>query len=271
MTNAKLPLGLATQYPDKYDPGVLFAIPRADSRATLSSGPMPFHGVDIWNAWELGWLGPGAMPVVATAEIRVPADTPNLVESKSLKLYLGSYAMSSFDTSAVVAETIRRDLGAATGGHVDVRVSPVADTEAASVDRLPGFCLDGLAVSCDTFDIDAGLLRSDPAIVVKEDLYTHLLRSLCPVTAQPDTGSLAVHYRGPKIDPASLLRYVVSFRQHNDFHEACVERMFIDILERCQPEKLSIMACFQRRGGIDINPFRSNFEDNPPNLRLWRQ
>jgi len=271
VTTNKLPLGQATPHPDKYDPGVLFAIPRAESREVFLGGPLPFSGVDIWNAWELSWLGPGKLPVAATAEIRVPADTPNLIESKSLKLYLGSYAMSSFETPQAVAEAIRGDLSAATGGSVDVRVMPVADTEADAVARLPGYCLDGLSVSCDTFEVDAGLLKSDPAIVVKEDLYTHLLRSLCPVTAQPDTGSLAVHYHGPKIDHAELLRYVVSFRQHNDFHEACVERMFVDILERCKPDQLSIMARFQRRGGIDINPFRSNFENGPRNLRLWRQ
>jgi 7-cyano-7-deazaguanine reductase len=271
VTTDKLPLGRATPNPDKYDPGALFAISRAESRGAFSSGSMPFRGVDIWNAWDLSWLGHGCLPVVATAEIRIPADTPNLVESKSLKLYLGSYAMSTFESPAVVADTIRRDLGAVTGGPVDVRVTPVADTEADSICRMPGFCLDALSISCDTFEVNAELLRSDPAIVVNEDLYTDLMRSLCPVTAQPDIGSLAVHYHGPKIDPASLLRYVVSFRQHNDFHEACVERMFVDLLERCKPEKLSVMARFQRRGGIDINPFRSNFEDRPPNLRLWRQ
>jgi 7-cyano-7-deazaguanine reductase len=271
VTHAKLPLGRNTRYPDQYEPDVLFPIPRAESREALALQPLPFHGVDIWNAWELTWLDGGNMPVAATAEMRFPADTPNLIESKSLKLYLNSFAMTSFNSSDTVEETIGRDLAAAAGGPVGVHVKPAANTEADSVARLPGFCLDELSVRCDTWDVDAELLLADPEVPVEEDLYTHLLRSLCPVTAQPDIGSLAVHYRGPKIDPASLLRYVVSFRQHDDFHEACVERMFVDILTRCNPEKLSVFARFQRRGGIDINPFRSNFESHPGNQRLWRQ
>lgn len=271
MTDAKLPLGRTTRYPDKYDPGVLFSIPRAEARMGWLSEPLPFRGVDIWNAWELTWLGPGKLPVAATAQFRVPADTPNLIESKSLKLYLNSFAMTQFDSLKHVAETIRRDLGAAAGGAVDVRVTPVSETEAAAVSRLPGLCLDELSVTCDTWEVDAGLLQADAGITIEEDLYTHLLRSLCPVTAQPDFGSLTVHYRGPKIDPASLLRYIVSFRQHEDFHEACVERMFADIRLCCKPERLSVFAHYQRRGGIDINPFRSSFEDQPRNLRLWRQ
>lgn len=271
MTDTKLPLGQETRYPDQYDPTVLYAIARADARAALLTGPLPFHGVDIWNAWELTWLGPGNQPVAATAEIRVPADTPNLIESKSLKLYLNSFAMSSFDTQAAVEAVISRDLGAAAGGPVGVRIDRVSDTEAAAVTRLPGFCLDELSVSCDNWELSAGLLSADPNVIAEEDMYTHLFRSLCPVTAQPDFGSVAVYYRGPKIDPVSLLRYIVSFRQHNDFHEACVERMFVDIKERCGPERLSVFACFQRRGGIDINPYRSNFESDPGNHRLWRQ
>ncbi len=271
MTHAKPPLGQQSSYPDKYDPSVLFSIPRAESRGALSSGPLPFRGVDIWNAWELSWLGPGDLPIAATAEIRIAADTPNLIESKSLKLYLNSFAMSQFDSLASVAGTINRDLSAAAGGRVDARISRVTDTEADTVSRLPGLCLDDLPVTCDSWEVDAGLLSIDQDVVVEEDMYTHLLRSLCPVTDQPDIGSLAIHYRGPRIDPASLLRYVVSFRLHNDFHEACVERMFVDILRCCQAEKLTILARFQRRGGIDINPFRSNFEDAPRNVRLWRQ
>jgi len=271
VTDTKLPLGRTTRYPDQYDPGVLFSIPRAEARKAWLSEPLPFRGVDIWNAWELTWLGPGQLPVAATAQIRVPADTPNLVESKSLKLYLNSFAMTQFASLVQVEEAISRDLSAAAGGPVNVRVIPVSETEATSVSRLSGLCLDELSVTCNTWELDAGLLKADPATIVEEDLYTHLLRSLCPVTTQPDFGSVTVHYRGPKIDPASLLRYVVSFRQHEDFHEACVERMFADISRHCKPERLSVFAQYQRRGGIDINPFRSNFDDQPRNLRLWRQ
>ncbi len=275
MTDHKLPLGQETAYPNKYQPDVLFAIARSDSRQSIiaaeAAGELPFHGTDIWNAWELTWLGPGNMPVVATAEIRIPANSPNLIESKSLKLYLGSFAMSQFNNPGKVGHAITKDLAACAGGPVDVHIALVDETEANIAFQLPGICLDTLTVNCNTWDVDAALLMSDPATEVQEELHSHLLRSLCPVTAQPDTGSIAIHYRGPRIDPASLLRYIVSFREHNDFHEACIERMFVDILERCKPKKLSIYARYQRRGGIDINPFRSNFEDRPRNIRLWRQ
>ena len=275
VTDHKLPPGQETGYPNKYQPDVLFAIARSESRqsiiASTPDGKLPFHGTDIWNAWELTWLGPGGMPVVATAEIRIPADSASLIESKSLKLYLGSFAMSQFDGPGDVGDAITKDLSACAGGPLEVKITRVTDTEANAASRLPGSCLDELTVSCKAWDVDATLLKCDPTTKIQEELHSHLLRSLCPVTAQPDIGSIAIHYSGPKIDPASLLQYIVSFREHNDFHEACIERMFVDIQDRCYAEKLSIYARYQRRGGIDINPFRSNFEDKPRNLRLWRQ
>jgi len=271
VTDAKLPLGQETAYPDRYEAGVLFPIARGESRGALSDGALPFSGVDIWNAWELTWLGTGGLPSVATAEIRIPAASPNLIESKSLKLYLNSFSMSRFDSAASVAETIAADLSACLGAAVEVRVELITDIDTTQACSFSGTCLDTLAVTCKQWEVEPTLLKSDPETIVSEELYTHLLRSLCPVTSQPDMGSIAFHYQGPKIDAESLLQYVVSFRQHNDFHEACVERMFVDILKQCQPDKLSVYARYQRRGGIDINPFRSNFEDTPPNLRLWRQ
>lgn len=271
MTDSTLPLGKKSGYPHQYTPALLFAIARDDSRKAFGAGAMPFHGTDIWNAWELTWLGPGDLPVAATAEIRISAATPNLIESKSLKLYLNSFAMSRYDTPAAVADTMTTDLSASVKGSVEIRVTQVTNADSATVSRLPGLCLDNLAVSCSAWEVDASLLRADPDTKIEEELHTHLLRSLCPVTAQPDIGSFAIHYHGPRIDHASLLQYVVSFREHSDFHEACIERMFVDVLSRCNPEKLSIYARYQRRGGIDINPFRSNFEDPPGNLRLWRQ
>ena len=272
MKDHKLPLGKETGYPHKYAPEALYPIPRADGRDSLGlRGDLPFSGVDIWNAWELTWLGDGGLPAVATAEILVPADSPCIVESKSLKLYMSSFSMSQFASSVKVAETITRDLRVCTGSRVQVNVLPVVSTEARRVSRLAGTCLDSLAVTCSNWDVDANLLQADSDTIVEEDLHTHLLRSLCPVTSQPDIGSLQISYRGPKIDRASLLRYVVSYRQHNDFHESCVERMFVDLLSRCAPAKLSIHARYQRRGGIDINPFRSNTHERPLNLRLWRQ
>jgi len=271
VTDAMLPPGQKTDYANKYQPDLLFAIARANSRETLGVHALPFQGTDIWNAWDLTWLGAGKLPVVATLEVRIPASSPRLIESKSLKLYLCSFAMSQFDSPDAVASTITRDLTACTGSPADVRVAAVTDAQANTASRLPGTCLDTLAVDCSAWKVDAGLLRADPHARVDEALHSHLLRSLCPVTAQPDIGSLTIHYRGPRIDHRSLLQYIVSFREHPDFHEACVERMFVDIADRCRAEKLSIYARYQRRGGIDINPFRSNFESAPRNLRLWRQ
>ena len=267
MKNGQLPLGRDTDYPQNYAPDVLFPIARDESRRPLGiSEPLPFAGTDIWNAWELTWLAPGGLPRVATAEIRVPAGSPNLVESKSLKLYLGSFAMSEFANDAAVCAAIERDLSAVTGGTVEV----VLDADVTVVEP-GGTCIDASDTECTATDVDASLLAADDGETVDESLHTHLLRSLCPVTNQPDLGSLIVSYAGPRIDPAALLRYVVSFRQHQDFHEACVERMFIDVLERCRPTRLSVYARYQRRGGIDINPFRSTQDERPANTRLWRQ
>ncbi len=259
-----LPLGRETDYPHKYAPDTLCPIARPGDRSK-------FAGVDIWNAWDLTWLASGGLPRVATAEIRVPAASPNIVESKSLKLYLGSFAMSEFASTDEVAERIAADLSACAGSDVEVSVYPVAETEARRVARLAGFCIDDLGTDCPDTEVSPGLLLADDNTVVSEDLHSHLLRSLCPVTRQPDIGSVQVSYRGPRIDRAGLLRYIVSFREHTDFHEACVERMYADILERCRPDLLTVHARYQRRGGIDINPVRTNGDETVRNLRIWRQ
>ena len=267
MENGKLPLGRDTDYPQNYAPGVLFPIAREDSRRPLGiTGASPFYGTDIWNAWDLTWLGPGGVPRVATAEIRVPAESPFLIESKSMKLYLGSFAMSEFEDHAGVIDAMQRDLSTAAGAPVEV----VLDADVTIVEA-EGTCIDSLRIACESDDIDAGLLAADDTDIVEDCLHTHLLRSLCPVTNQPDLGSVSVRYAGPRIDPAGLLRYIVSFRQHNDFHEACVERIFVDIQDRCRPQRLSVVGRYQRRGGIDINPFRSSRDERPANTRLWRQ
>ena len=267
MKGTNLPLGRETDYPQNYAPDVLFPIARGQSREPLGiSDPLPFTGTDIWNAWELTWLGPNGVPRVATAEIRVPAESPNLVESKSLKLYLGSFAMTEFAGDEAVVTALTKDLSAATGAGVEVDLDP-----GVAIGSLDGDCIDALDVSCDAGDVAPELLQADAGNFVDESLHSHLLRSLCPVTSQPDMASLVVHYSGPRIDRASLLRYIVSFRQHQDFHEACVERMFVDILGRCGPEKLAVYARYTRRGGIDINPYRSSGDERPANTRLWRQ
>ena len=261
------PLGKAADYPSVYSPEVLCPIARRTGRKTLGLGEtLPFDGADLWTAWELTWLTRAGTPRAAAADIRVPASSPNIIESKSLKLYLNSFAMSSAPTGYDIAAVIRDDLSAAAGAPV-----AVALRHDAAIEDLPGDSIDEQDIRCSVYDVDARLLEADDAKLVSECLHSRLLRSLCPVTGQPDFGSLVIRYEGPRIARDALLRYVVSFREHNDFHEACVERMFVDLKQRCRPERLSVYARYQRRGGIDINPFRSDFEAAPANARLWNQ
>ncbi|NIV17917.1 MAG: NADPH-dependent 7-cyano-7-deazaguanine reductase QueF [Woeseiaceae bacterium] len=270
----EIPLGRAVPFPEQYSPELLFRMSREQQRERLGlAGDPPFHGTDIWNAWELTWLDHYGKPMCATAEIRVPADSPCLIESKSLKLYLNSFAMTHCLSRGDVVETIQQDLSDCAGTDVDVSLSDPASGEDAHTASLPGDCLDSAKIKCsyERSQPDAALLQADTDDIVTEQLYSDLLRSLCPVTSQPDMGSILVSYSGPRIDREALLRYIVSYRQHEDFHESCVEQMFIDILDKCAPEKLTVYARYNRRGGIDINPFRSNFEADAPNPRLWRQ
>ncbi len=268
----ELPLGKTTSYPERYAPDVLCRIDRADNRERIGLGAtLPFSGVDIWNAWDLTWLDEHGRPQTATAEIRIPAHSPGIVESKSMKLYLGSFAMSRYASPDAVRDLIATDLGTCAGEAVSVRIDTLSASQGRGLQRLPGESLDRIGAECTEWEVNAKLLHADADTVVREDLYSDALRSLCPVTAQPDLGSVLICYEGPRIDRASLLRYIVSYRRHQDFHENCVERMFVDIAERCGAGKLTVYARYQRRGGIDINPFRSNFEDTPRNLRLWRQ
>jgi 7-cyano-7-deazaguanine reductase len=263
----KLPLGRDTDYPQKYAPEQLCPVARSETRAPLGLGDsLPFSGVDLWTAWDLTWLDGGGVPRIATAGISVPADSPNLVESKSLKLYLGSFAMTQFASPGAVRDAISKDLSDCAGAQVEVVLDPDA-----AVGTLGGNCIDGTSIESPPGDVDASVLHSDATDVVEENLHTHLLRSLCPVTGQPDIGSLQITYEGPRIDGGSLLRYVLSYRNHQGFHEACVEQMFVDILARCAPAELAVYARYQRRGGIDINPFRSTSAGRPENTRLWRQ
>jgi len=263
------PLGQPTSYADQYDPGLLFAIPRVESRAALDLGNnLPFNGCDIWTAWEITWLNSAGVPQIASAEILVPAYSPHLIESKSLKLYLGSFAMTKIESADRLQQMIESDLNECTGSDVELRLHSTGDE--TNIEEFAGDCIDSTDTSCDVFDVDAEFLEASDEVVT-ETLHSHVLRSLCPVTDQPDLGSVMVSYKGPQIDRVGLLRYIVSFRQHNDFHEACVERMFMDIKQRCNSEHLTVYARYQRRGGIDINPFRSNFEAPPSRIRLRRQ
>jgi 7-cyano-7-deazaguanine reductase len=269
---SKIPLGEPTEYPQEYSPGALYAVPRIEGRETLGLGrELPFQGEDIWNAWELTWLDLSGKPVVATATMTAGADSANLIESKSLKLYLNSLAMSRYSSPKAVAEIVRRDLSRVAGSDVAVTITTAGDSTTGHIVDLPGDCIDYLEVQIDSFGVDAGVLKTAGTETVREELHSHLLRSNCPITNQPDMGSVLIRYRGSRIDRESLLRYIVSFRQHNDFHEACVERMFLDIKKQCEPDELTIYARYNRRGGLDINPFRSDFETSAENYRLWRQ
>lgn len=269
---SKNPLGAITRYPSTYSPDLLFAVDRIDARNLSNIGEeLPFSGVDLWNAWELTWLDSSGKPVVATAEIRVPVVSPAIIESKSLKLYLNSMAMSRYENEISVKDVIQADLSRTAGDTVLVKISPASHWNDLQVSQMPGTCIDASPASTASRDVDPSLLKSDSPAVELEELHSHLLYSNCPVTNQPDSGSILIRYSGPKIDQAHLLNYLVSYRQHNDFHEACVERIFVDIKNHCGPDKLTVYARYNRRGGLDINPFRTDFEDPAENIRLWRQ
>jgi 7-cyano-7-deazaguanine reductase len=257
------PLGRATDYPDRYDASLLFPIARAEQRAALGiADTMPFTGADLWTAYEISWLDPRGKPQLAIASFRVPADSPAIVESKSLKLYLGSYAQESLPDRDALARRITADLTRACGARVEVALTPSVGFEGLAISELPGESLDNIEIAVDAYTPAKELLvAADPP--AEETLRSALFRSNCPVTGQPDYADILVRYRGPRIDRAALLRYLVSYRKHAAFHEACVERIFIDVLERCRPQALTVYARFMRRGGIDINPFRSNVEAAP--------
>ena len=260
MTSPELsPLGKAVDYGQAYDPSLLFPIARASQRALLGLGDeLPFVGVDFWNAYELSWLDGRGKPRVALAEFRVPAASPNIIESKSFKLYLGSYAQSRFgDTDSLRAQLIR-DLSDAAGAPVSVVLTPAASANAALIETLEGDVIDDLPIEITHYGPPRpDFLSSDPELRTDEVLVSHLLKSNCPVTGQPDWASLQIRYAGPRIARDGLLRYLVSYRNHSDFHEQCVERIFMDVWTRCKPIKLTVYARYTRRGGLDINPFRA--------------
>jgi 7-cyano-7-deazaguanine reductase len=270
----QLPLGKATVYTSEYDPGLLCPIPRRLKRDEIGlPEELPFHGVDIWNAYEMSWLTPQGKPVVAMGEFRIPCESPNLIESKSLKLYLNSFNQTRFDDFESVRSLLSQDLGGAAGIPVDVRLISAAEFALETFATLPGACLDDLEIEIEGYSLAPDLLEgaADARQQVAETLHSHLLKSNCLVTNQPDWGSVLIDYQGAKIDHEALLRYLISFRQHNEFHEQCVERIYVDLMRFCQPQKLTVYARYTRRGGLDINPYRSNFKYEVENLRLARQ
>lgn len=266
-------LGQQTEYPVRYAPEVLFPIPRQEGRAALGLvvDPLPFQGVDIWTHYEVSWLDAAGKPLIAVAEIRVPATSPFLIESKSLKLYFNSLNFERFSSQADFVRRVEEDLSRVAAATVQIRLVLPDDPAALRMGQLPGTCLDALPLSCAEFVLDASHLHADPERIVSETINTQLLRSLCPITHQPDWGSVMLQYKGPAIDHAGFLAYIVSFRNHPDFHEQCVERIFMDILRQCQPTELTVYARYTRRGGLDINPFRSNVASQPLDVRLFRQ
>ena len=266
------PLGHATTYPDSYDAALLFPVPREPQRVEIGlTGALPFTGADTWTAFEMTWLDPHGKPQVAIATFVVPADSRAIVESKSVKLYLGAFAQTRFDGTAEVRATIERDLAQATGGPVQLALDAPAMFLATRCADLGGERLDDLPVVIQRYQPTPELLRADGPDV-EETLKTDLFRSLCPITFQPDFASVQIAYRGPAIDREALLRYLVSFRCHPGFHEHCVERIFVDLLAQCRCDALTVYARFTRRGGVDINPFRTNAGVAvPPNMRTARQ
>lgn len=268
------PLGKPTQYQDRYDPSLLFTIARAEKRNEMGIGKMlPFFGMDIWNAYELSWLNARGKPQIALAEFYIPADSPNLVESKSLKLYLNSFNQTRLTDKAELYTRLSRDLSDACGAPVQVRLIEPDHFGQVRIAQLSGYCIDNLNIEVDTYLPCPELLHAHTEhSQVEETLVSHLLKSNCLVTGQPDWGSVSIQYVGAPINREGLLKYLISFRQHNEFHEQCVERIFMDIMRQCAPLKLAVYARYTRRGGLDINPYRTNFSGRAPeNVRTARQ
>jgi 7-cyano-7-deazaguanine reductase len=266
------PLGKKSSYINTYAPELLFPLPRKPKRDEIGvSDQLPFQGVDLWTGFEISWLNLKGKPLVAIAEFKIPCASPFLIESKSFKLYLNSFNNSKFESFEQVAHVMETDLSRAAQDRVEVKLSPLRGASQKIVE-LDGTCLDDLDVECTEYQPQTHYLITSHH-KVSEVVHTNLLKSNCLVTGQPDWGSVEVSYRGHQIDHGGLLKYVVSLRDHNEFHEQCVERIFMDILKYCQPEELSVYARYTRRGGLDINPYRTNRKQSVElsHLRLVRQ
>ena len=267
-----LSLGQQSAYISQYTPSLLQPVPRSLNRDDLGlRGELPFQGCDVWTLYELSWLNAKGKPVVAIGEVFVPATSPNLIESKSFKLYLNSFNQTRCDSLEAVQALLVQDLSGCAGAPVSVTLFTL-DQAPHQIAQLPGECIDSLDIEVDGYEFDETLLQGAAGTeIVEETLHSHLLKSNCLVTSQPDWGSVVIHYRGPRLDREKLLRYLISFRQHNEFHEQCIERIFTDLKHFCAPTQLTVYARYTRRGGLDINPFRSDWEAVPENLRLIRQ
>lgn len=269
--NEGLLLGKRTPVVEVYSPEILYPIPRSTARNSLGIGDqLPFHGVDLWHAYELSWLDATGKPVARVGRFTVPATSPCIVESKSFKLYINSLNNTRFEDDVAAGNCMEWDIGATAGAPVTLELFEV-DDPILSGRAVQGSNLDSCEPGPTAAEPEAELLVVDPGSIREEQLYTHLLRSLCPVTGQPDWATLWIHYRCAVLDHGALLAYIISYRQHQEFHEQCVERMFLDISARCKPEFLHIQAFYTRRGGLDINPFRSTSATAQALPRLNRQ
>ena len=267
------PLGKHSAYLSHYTAELLFPIPRKGKRDEIGVPlPLPFHGFDTWNAYEVSWLNPNGKPVVAMLQCEISCTSVNIIESKSFKLYLNSFNNTPFNSAAEVKLLLERDIRFAVDGEVIVYLLRLDDLLGQTIERWNSESLDDEDVVCNAYTINPDTLQSSPTEPVTESLCSDLLKSNCLVTGQPDWGSVRIDYHGPKIDRAGLLKYIVSFRNHNEFHEQCVERIFMDIMTYCKPEQLTVEARYTRRGGLDINPIRSTEAIKPAaNIRMARQ
>jgi len=274
-TDHGLLLGKPTTYPTQYNAGLLYPISRKVKRDELGLNvTLPFFGIDIWNAYEVSWLNLRGKPQVALLTLTVPADSPNIIESKSLKLYLNAFNQTRLAGTEDFLARLREDLSAGFGAPVQVMLTLPEDFDQLRMTELDGLLLDRLDIEVDAYLPNPGLLKArQQESTVEETLVSHLLKSNCLITGQPDWASVQIRYVGAPIDQEGLLKYLIGFREHHEFHEQCVERIFVDILQQCQPKKLAVYARYTRRGGIDINPWRSNFStgQRPSNGRNARQ
>ena len=269
------PLGKPVAYQAEYMPSLLFPIARQQKREEIGVvGTLPFFGVDIWNAYEVSWLNLRGKPQIAIATFTVPADSPNIIESKSFKLYLNSFNQTRLASTDALLELLSADLANGFGTPVQIKLTTPDTFSSLRMGELEGLLLDRLDIEVTDYSPNPALLKANhDEAVVEETFVSHLLKSNCLVTGQPDWGSVQIRYVGAQIDQERLLQYLIGFRNHNEFHEQCVERIFMDILRQCHPQKLAVYARYTRRGGLDINPWRSNFTtgQRPSNLRNARQ
>ncbi|MFZ7215944.1 NADPH-dependent 7-cyano-7-deazaguanine reductase QueF [[Pasteurella] aerogenes] len=269
-----LTLGKQTKYAENYDRTLLQPVPRSLNRDNLGiTAQQPFtFGADIWTAYEISWLNAKGVPQVAIADVEIDCTSLNLIESKSFKLYLNSFNQSKFSSFDEVCRILQQDLQQCAQGEVKVRLNSLANYHHTPIASFAGDCIDEQDIEVVYYQFNPQLLQHCTGEnQVDEVLVSHLLKSNCLITQQPDWGSIQIHYVGKQIDREKLLRYLISYRQHNEFHEQCVERIFCDLMQFAKPEKLTVYARYTRRGGLDINPFRSNFEPIPLNQRLARQ